>query len=340
MAEITLGFGTSHGSLLITKPEDWVGRAAADRRNKALAYRRKTYNFEELLEERRQDDFAAQCTIEVRRERYDRCQKQLDVLADTLVETAPDVVLIVGDDQHEWFNEDAQPTFAVFCGDTVSNLAVTAAETTKNIKDGRLVDPLGYHPATDVSYPVETDLARHIISRSMHEGFDLTACMKQPKDAHEEGRLANLGHAYAFVYRRILRDKPIPIVPVLVNTFYPPNQPMPKRCYELGRMIGRAIQSWDRKLKVAVCGSGGLTHFVIDEAFDEKLLQAMQSRDEVVLTGEAEEMYRSGTSETKNWLVCAGIVAETSLEMKLLDYVPCYRSEAGTGNAMAFATWR
>jgi 3-O-methylgallate 3,4-dioxygenase len=64
---------------------------------------------------------------------------------------------------------------------------------------------------------------------------------------------------------------PFPIVPVLVNTFYPPNQPMPKRCYALGRMIGRAIRSWDRKLKVAACGSGGLTHFAIDEAFDDKL---------------------------------------------------------------------
>jgi OH-DDVA oxygenase len=210
----------------------------------------------------------------------------------------------------------------------------------KNIKDGRLVDPLGYHPPRDVSYPIETDLAHHIVSRSMHEGFDLTACMKQPKDAHEDNRLINLGHAYAFVYRRILRDKQIPMVPILVNTFYPPNQPLPKRCYDLGRMIGRAIKSWDRKLKVAVCGSGGLTHFVIDEAFDEKLLKAMKSRDEAVLTGEADEMYRSGTSETKNWLVCAGIVAETDLEMNLLDYVPCYRSEAGTGNAMAFATWR
>ncbi|MBT5180709.1 MAG: protocatechuate 3,4-dioxygenase, partial [Rhodospirillaceae bacterium] len=35
----------------------------------------------------------------------------------------------------------------------------------------------------------------------------------------------------------------------------------------------------------------------------------------------------------------AGILSQTSLEMDLLDYVPCYRTEAGTGNAMAFATW-
>jgi 3-O-methylgallate 3,4-dioxygenase len=50
-------------------------------------------------------------------------------------------------------------------------------------------------------------------------------------------------------------------------------------------------------------------------------------------------MFRSGTSETKNWLVTAGIMSVTDLKMNLLDYVPCYRSDAGTGNAMAFATW-
>ena len=31
---------------------------------------------------------------------------------------------------------------------------------------------------------------------------------------------------------------------------------------------------------------------------------------------------------------------EAGMSMKLIDYVPCYRSPAGTGNAMAFAYWR
>jgi hypothetical protein len=33
-------------------------------------------------------------------------------------------------------------------------------------------------------------------------------------------------------------------------------------------------------------------------------------------------------------------MAGDGLEMNLVDYVPCYRSEAGTGCAMAFATWQ
>ena len=37
--------------------------------------------------------------------------------------------------------------------------------------------------------------------------------------------------------------------------------------------------------------------------------------------------------------VAAGAMDHVGFEMTLLDYVPCYRTEAGTGNAMAFATW-
>ena len=32
-------------------------------------------------------------------------------------------------------------------------------------------------------------------------------------------------------------------------------------------------------------------------------------------------------------------MTDCGLDMTLLDYVPCYRSEAGTGNAMGFAYW-
>ena len=38
--------------------------------------------------------------------------------------------------------------------------------------------------------------------------------------------------------------------------------------------------------------------------------------------------------------MAAGALSDAKLKMDLLDYVPCYRSEAGTGNAMGFATWQ
>jgi 3-O-methylgallate 3,4-dioxygenase len=104
--------------------------------------------------------------------------------------------------------------------------------------------------------------------------------------------------------------------------------------------VARAIKSWSGPERVAVVASGGVSHFVVDEDFDRRLLDAMQRRDYGVLAGEPDVHFRSGTSETKNWLVVAGMLAETNLDMELLDYVPCYRSEAGTGSGMAFATWQ
>ena len=65
----------------------------------------------------------------------------------------------------------------------------------------------------------------------------------------------------------------------------------------------------------------------------------MACNDADTLIAIPEDLYQAGTSEIKNWIPVAGIMAECGLPMTLVDYVPCYRSEAGTGNAMGFAYW-
>ena len=78
---------------------------------------------------------------------------------------------------------------------------------------------------------------------------------------------------------------------------------------------------------------------MVDEDFDRRILTAIEKRDTKTIFAERENMFLSGTSETKNWITVAGILSETDLGMKLIDYVPSCRSEAGTGCGMAFATW-
>jgi 3-O-methylgallate 3,4-dioxygenase len=41
--------------------------------------------------------------------------------------------------------------------------------------------------------------------------------------------------------------------------------------------------------------------------------------------------------ETKNWIAAGGALER--LDMHLIDYVPGYRSPAGTGVGMTFASW-
>ena len=335
MANIVGAFGTSHGPLLTLTPDQWHLREQVDRTRKH-AFRGGTYSFDQLVELRAHEGIGPKNTLEARTAFHARCQTHLDALGDMALDLDPDILVIVGDDQHEWFSTGIQPAFTVFNGDKVLNSKYDL-EKIKDWHVSRILVEKFRHTEVDTYYDCVPDLANHIIARSVADQFDINACPQIPED--KDGPIG-IGHAFTFIYRRILRDRAIPLVPILVNTFYPPNQPSAKRCYEFGKAIGRAINSWDSGKRVALFASGGLSHYVIDEPWDERMIRAIQARDEQAIAAEPEVMFRSGTSETKNWLVVAGAMAETGMNMNMLDYVPCYRSAAGTGNAMAFATWR
>lgn len=336
MAKIVYGFGSSHGPLLSTPPERWDLRAADDRKNMRHPFRGRTYSFPELVEARRgEKDFETEMSLQVRQERHARNQRALDLLSEKTAEVAPDIVVVVGDDQHEWFCDDVQPSFTVYCADQVINTKIDQ-EKMKTKSPGIALAMSASQPPEDQIYPVPQELAHAIIQQAMTDEFDVAISAKQR--ANERGPIG-IGHAVGFIYRRILKDRPVPVVPILLNTYFPPNQPTAKRCYEFGKSIGRAIGSWDSDKRVAICASGGISHFVVDEEFDRRMLTAMKNRDTDTIFAEPHAMFRSGTSETKNWITVAGILAETDLQMNLIDYVPSCRSEAGTGCGMAFATW-
>jgi len=338
MAKIIGGFGTSHGPLLILPPEQWTIRADHDRNLKEHHFRGGVYDFPSLLAHRnaQQEHFEKEIVPEVRAERFKRCQVALDKLGDIVEKAKPDVLVLVGDDQHEWFFNDVQPSYTIFSGDKILNSAYDPEKHKHQHPSIQLVQSQRHTPV-DTWYDCVPDLAHTIIEHCMEAEFDVTASEKVPEGPDGP---RGIGHAVSFVYRRILRDRPIPLVPILINTFFPPNQPTPKRCFELGKVIGRAIKSWDGDSKVMVVASGGLTHFVIDEAWDRKIIKAMQTRDYQTLISEPNIIFNSGTSETKNWIVTLGALSQTDYDMNLIDYVPCYRTEAGTGNAMAFAHWQ
>ena len=92
-------------------------------------------------------------------------------------------------------------------------------------------------------------------------------------------------------------------------------------------------------LRVAVIASGGLSHFVVDEDLDQKFLAFLGKGDVKGMTTMPETFLQSGTSEFKNWIPVGAIAHDAGLAMDVVDYVPCYRSSAGTGNAMGFVRW-
>jgi hypothetical protein len=326
MAEIVLGIGMSHSPMLSTPVEMWPLHVERDRKNTELHFRGRVYDFAELRQLRAAEQLERHLSEKIWRAKQVACQQAIAALAKRLDAITPDVVVIIGDDQQELFHDDNMPSLAIFWGHQIECIPPVGKAVHPSIEVARR-DQYGDER---VWYAVESGLGRHLVEQMMAKGFDVAQFTRQP-----EGR--TIGHAFTFVWRRIIKGKTTPIVPVMVNSFYPPNQPRAGRCYAFGRALRRAIESWDSRKRVAVVGSGGLTHFVIDEEVDRIVLEAMMERDERRLCGVGEELLQSGSSEIKNWIVAAG--ALESLRMKLIDYVPAYRSESGTGCAMAFAEW-
>jgi hypothetical protein len=335
MAHIRFGLATSHGPMLSIPPEYWVDRVSADRQNPRHFFKGKSYKFDEMVELRRGEQLADQITPEIAQARHQRCQNAIRRLADFFDEHRPDVAVVIGNDQMEVFTGDHVPALALFWGDYVEghprtpeflrklNRAVARAEADRT-------------PPVYTQYPCLPALGKHMIEGAISEGFDVAQLRRLPVG---EIGVNSAPHAYGFVYRRIMRDQVVPHVPVFVNTFYPPNQPPVARCFAFGRVLARAVASWPEDWSVAVIASGGLTHFVVDEELDACILDGIKKGDVAALSRIPESMFQSGTSEIKNWIAAAGAMAEAGLSMNLLDYVPCYRSEAGTGSAMGFAQW-
>lgn len=330
MAKIVLGIGTSHGPMLVTEPEDWGARVGFDKSVKHY-FEGKQYSFDELVDLRKDKKFEKEITLALWKERHARCKAAIARLAAIYRQAKPDIAIIVGNDQEEIFRKGFTPALAIYSGRKIDNLPFSE-DRKKLLPPGIIKSSAGYIPPAGATYDAVPDLGKHLTQCAINDGFDVTAMTVFPEN--------ETPHAFGFVFRQIMNDNVIPTVPVFINTFYPPNQPTAQRCYDFGKSIRRAIESWDTEARVAVFASGGLTHFVIDEDLDQLFIQCMHDRNLEALVSLGENIFQDGTSELKNWIPVAGLMADLDFPMEVIDYVPCYRSEAGTGNAMGFVCWR
>ncbi|MDT8398810.1 MAG: hypothetical protein RQ899_09365 [Pseudomonadales bacterium] len=336
MAQIVLGMWSTHGPILNTSPEEWMLRVPHDHKIRHW-FRGSEYSFEELVALRRHENFAEQITLEERTRRHARCQQGVARLAQLWDEVKPDVAIIMGNDQRELIRDSMQPMFTIYHGDTFWQKPMEE-ERSAHLPVGIRESEWAYRPDVPVVWPGLPELADIVFAKALEEGFDFAASREWP----DTGKHHHIGtpHAFSWIIRRVMKDKAVPILPVITNTFFPPNQPTAKRCFDMGEFIGRCVKAWDKDLRVAVFGSGGLTHFTIDEDFDQRLLTALQEKDKSFLSSVPQNILKQGTSEIRNWIAAAGALFDTGLAGGTIDYIPCYRSEAGTGTAQGFVYWR
>ena len=313
MAEIVLGIGTSHSPQVSTAWSHWPNMRKTEEVSPAVPA-----------------DLEAQLAPRILEQRFGQVQDAVGTLSRVLQETAGlDAIIMFGDDQHEQFDDGNMPAIAVYHGEVCDVLEPRRATIpwTGPADQRHAISAL--MEATRPAYPGAAAFAQHIVESLTDQDFDISRCDR----LNEKG----LGHAFAFLYQRLWPACTVPIVPIMLNTYYPPNQPTPRRSYALGRAVREAVASWGGGKRVAVIASGGLSHIVLDEPLDRQILDGLRDRDAGKLVAIPREKLRGGTSEILNWVALGGAVEP--LKMTLLDYVPGFRSHPSTGCGMAFAYW-
>jgi hypothetical protein len=325
MAEIVFGAGTSHSPLLAAPPHLWAERADQDRDNPELYDHTGVIRSFDELAAKAAGKFDERAPLTVWEEIWKQCQEALDRLREDFRRVAPDVVLIVGDDQRELFDETNQPAMAISAASemTTGLLDDHDSEFLKEAAHSYLMDQ-------EFTFRGHSELAEDLARGLMDEGFDIGWMTGAPPGT-------GFGHAYGFPIHRFLLPDPVPVIPFMLNTYYPPNQPTPSRCFDLGRGLRAAAAASRLDLRIAVLASGGLSHFVVDEDLDRRVLGAFEDKDADALRTLPTELLNSGSSEIRNWVTIAGAMEGRPVGWS--EYVPIVRSAAGTGCAMAFVSW-
>jgi len=329
MADIVLGIGTSHSPLLNSPAEDYPKHAEIDASGRKLIDKNgRPCTYGELLA-KADPSIARQIEPKVLEERAAKCTANISYLARELAKARLDALIIVGDDQHEQFFDDNMPAMLIYWGETIENNPLRMAEDAPLF--WRKARSQFHETEKPRQYPVASSLGLHLIESLIDQGFDISHS-KQLSKEHGEG------HAFGFVHRRMMEDKVVPIVPLALNTYFPPNQPRPRRCFQLGQALHKAVQRAKGVERVGILASGGLSHFTVDEELDHRVLDALRKNDGESLCTIPLEKLNSGNSEIRNWIAVAG--ASGHLQNVWQEYIPCYRSVAGTGCGMGFALWQ
>jgi gallate dioxygenase len=159
--------------------------------------------------------------------------------------------------------------------------------------------------------PGHSELAVHLTEALVNDEFDMTVFQEKPLDHGLHSALPLLWPHEA--------GWPGAVVPIQVNVLQHP-LPTALRCFKLGQAVRRAVASFPEPLRVAVVGTGGLSHQIHGErtgfnntAWDMEFLDLLQ-HDPARLTRltHADYIRLAGAegAEVIMWLAMRGALAE------------------------------
>jgi protocatechuate 4,5-dioxygenase beta chain len=230
-----------------------------------------------------------------------------------LKDNRPDVIFLVYNDHATAFSLDFIPTFAIG----------TAA---------------GYAPADEgwgprpvpkvIGHPA---LASHIAQSVIQDDFDLTIVNKMDVDHGLTVPLSLMtGQPDAW---------PCPVIPFAVNVVQYP-VPSGKRCWNLGRAIRKAVESYDEPLKVQIWGTGGMSHQLqgpraglINREWDNRFLDRLIAEpDQLAELPHIDYVREAGSEgiELVMWLIARGAMSDNPPKVRHRFYhVPASNTAVG-----------
>lgn len=150
-----------------------------------------------------------------------------------LEKAQPDVAIVVYNDHGLNFFLDTVPTFAIGCADQYSNADEGWALPQKEKFEG------------------DAAFSWHLAESLINQEFDMATCQEMLVD-----------HGFVVPMQLLwghLADWPVKVVPFAVNTVQHPLASA-RRCYNLGKALRNAVESYPEDLKVVVLGTGGMSH--------------------------------------------------------------------------------
>ena len=229
-----------------------------------------------------------------------------------IAEEKPDVVLLVYNDHASAFGLDMIPTFAIGCG-----------ESFKPADEGwgaRQVPEVQGCP----------DLAWHIMQSVIQDDFDLTVINEMEVDHGLTVPLSLMfGQPEAW---------PCKVIPLAVNVVvYPP--PSGQRCYNLGKALRRAVDSFDEDFNVQIWGTGGMSHQLqgpraglINKKWDKEFLDRLVNEpDELATMPHIDYLREAGSEgvELVMWLIMRGALNRDVKERHRFYHVPASNTAVG-----------
>lgn len=224
----------------------------------------------------------------------------------------PDIVIIVYNDHGLNFFLDKIPTFAIGCADQYFN------------------EDEGWGLPPRPPFAGDAEFSWHVAESLVEQEFDICTCQEMKVD-----------HGFVNPIRVLFgdRDTYVPkFIPLAVNTVQHP-VPTAKRCLDLGRALGKAIESYPEECRVLILGTGGMSHQlqgeragIIDVDFDLECIDNIAT-DPTWFTqfSNAEIMARTGTEgiETIMWLVMRGALHDDARVIHKHYHAPISNTGAG-----------